>query len=218
METYTVYNAGFPGDTTLELLKRFDRDVAQRKPDLVTLLVGSNDMFYPGHILDIEIYRKNLNTLLDRIGFINAGCILFTAPRFYLPFLLENFPGTVNHPLSTDERLTLLNNVIKEVAAERDIPLVDLYKLIDPVDDTPESMVLNESNSRYRDGMHLVPEGYRIMAEQVLALHKKYFSSSRTIVCLGDSLTYGVYMPGKGTAGIEALTYPGQLAKLLNKQ
>ena len=36
--SYFVYNAGFPGDTTLELLKRFNRDVAQHQPDTVVLL------------------------------------------------------------------------------------------------------------------------------------------------------------------------------------
>ena len=37
------------------------------------------------------------------------------------------------------------------------------------------------------------------------------------LTALGDSLTYGVYMPGKGSADKEALTYPGQLARLLNQ-
>ena len=213
---YKVYNCGFPGDTTLELLKRFNRDVVSKNPDLVVLLIGSNDMFYPGHILEPAVYRKNLNTLLERIKVINAGCILMTAPGFYIPLLVENFPGTVESPLSIEERLTLLNDTIREVADERDLPLVDLYKLITPADDSAESMVLTPSNSKYRDGMHLTAAGYGIAAGKIFELHQKYFSQCRNIVCLGDSLTYGVYMPGKGGADADALTYPGQLAKLLN--
>ena len=76
-----VFNAGFPGDTTLELLKKFQRDVAVREPDLVVLLIGSNDMLYPGHMLTIGEYCKNLNTLLDRTAVIGADVILMTSAR-----------------------------------------------------------------------------------------------------------------------------------------
>ena len=93
MNDFRVYNAGWPGDTTVELLERFDRDVAARLPDLVCLLVGSNDMLYPGHMLDLATFRANLEVLLDRIAETGAKTIMFTAPRFlqccYL-FILRN--------------------------------------------------------------------------------------------------------------------------------
>ena len=213
-----VYNAGFPGDTTLELLKRFNRDVVSREPDLVVLLVGSNDMLYPGHMLEIDEYRKNLNALLDRIAAINAGCILMTAPAFLTELLLENYPGANNHPLAPEARLALLNQTICEVASERNIELVDLNKLITPVDESAESLILNIANSNRRDGMHFTVEGNRVTAQAVFALIKKYFAETRCIVCFGDSLTYGVYMKGKGSAALDAETYPGQLAGLLNNK
>jgi lysophospholipase L1-like esterase len=39
-----VVNAGINGDTTLNLLRRIDRDVARHRPDLIVLLVGMNDV------------------------------------------------------------------------------------------------------------------------------------------------------------------------------
>lgn len=216
MKRYRVYNAGFPGDTTLELLKRFDRDVASRFPDVVVLLAGSNDMFYPGHMLDLATYQKNLNVLLDRINNISAGAVLLTAPGFLKNLLIENFPETINHPLSLDERLDMLNQTIRATANERYIPLVDVNKLIDPVDDTVYSMVLNVANSGRHDGMHMTDEGYKVIAENVCKVIKENYPNARSVVCFGDSITYGVYMPGKGTAEEEAKTYPGQLCKMLN--
>ena len=216
MREYCVYNAGFPGDTTVELLKRFDRDVAQRQPDAVVLLAGSNDMFYPGHILDLATFQKNYNTLLDRIENIGAQAVVLTAPRFLKNLLIENFPETINHPLSLDERLDMLNQTIRATADGRYIPLVDVNKLIDPVDDTPDSMVLNVANSGRHDGMHMTDEGYKVMAENVCKVLKEHYPDARSVVCFGDSITYGVYMPGKGTAAEDAKTYPGQLCKLLN--
>ena len=216
MREYCVYNAGFPGDTTLELLKRFDRDVARRQPDTVVMLAGSNDMFYPGHILDFATFQKNYNTLLDRIENIGAQAVVLTAPRFLKNLLIENFPETINHPLSLDERLDMLNQAIRATADERYIPLVDANKLIDPVDDTPDSMVLNVANSGRHDGMHMTDEGYKVIAENVCKVLKENYPDARSVVCFGDSITYGVYMPGKGTAAEDAKTYPGQLCKLLN--
>jgi acyl-CoA thioesterase-1 len=39
-----VVNAGVNGDTTLNLLRRLDRDVVPPRPDMVVLLVGLNDL------------------------------------------------------------------------------------------------------------------------------------------------------------------------------
>ena len=215
MKQYRVYNAGFPGDTTLELLKRFDRDVANHFPDVVVLLIGSNDMFYPGHMLDIATYRKNLNALLGRIDNISAQAILLTAPRFLKNLLIENFPETINHQFSLDERMDMLNQTIREVAEVRYIPLVDTYSLITPVDESAFSLVLNPANSGRNDGMHMTDEGYKVIAGNVYKTLKDNYPDARTIVCFGDSITYGVYMPGKGSAEKEAKTYPGQLYKML---
>src|SRR5215212_3269927 len=39
-----VINAGINGDTTINLLRRFERDVVPYRPDLVIILVGLNDL------------------------------------------------------------------------------------------------------------------------------------------------------------------------------
>ena len=218
MNDFRVYNAGWPGDTTVELLERFDRDVAARLPDLVCLLVGSNDMLYPGHMLDLATFRANLEVLLDRIAETGAKTIMFTAPRFLQSLLIENFPDTIKHPLSTLERLERLNDTIREIAAMRGNVLVDLYKLIDPVDESANSLILNVANSGRRDGMHFTAVGCAVTAEAVYKICAKRYPQAHSIVCFGDSLTYGVYMKGKGTADPDADTYPGQLYKLLVNQ
>ena len=216
MAEFEVFNSGFPGDTTLELIKRFQMSVADLNPDLVVLLIGSNDMLYPGHMLDIDTYAQKLNTLLDRIAMTGAEALLLTAPRFITELLVENYPATVEHKYSPEERLLMLNDVIRDISRERGIEFVDLYKLIEPVDESAGSLIMNPVNSSRRDGMHFTAEGNRVVAENVCQCCLKYYPAARRIVCLGDSLTYGVYMPGKGTAEVDALTYPGILHKLLN--
>ena len=210
----TVYNAGRPGDTTVEVAARFDRDVTARKPDLVYLLIGGNDMFYPGHILMPERYRENLAQLAERV-LGEAKLVLFTIPAFYRPFLIENFPATIDHPLSTTERFERVNAVIRETAERFGVPLIALDELISPVDETAESLVMNEANSGRRDGMHLTERGLQVMAEAAFGVWRRRFAEARSIVCLGDSITYGVYMKGKGTAETDAETYPGKLHRMI---
>ena len=60
-------------------------------------------------------------------------------------------------------------------------------------------------------------EGCKVIAENVYKAVKTNYPEAKTVVCLGDSITYGVYMTGKGSADIDADTYPGQLCKMLNK-
>ena len=216
MEDYQVYNSGYPGDTTVELLARFERDVAAHNPDAVILLAGSNDMFYPGHMLPLETYRNNLEKLISKIEQIDAVCVLMTAPHFIHDLLLENFPDTLQNPIPLAERLEQLNDTIRQVAVQKCIRVVDVCKLITPVDFSAGSLVLNPLNSNKRDGMHMTAAGYKVIAENAGRLLRKYYPEAKIVVCFGDSITYGVYMPGKGTAAIDALTYPGQLCKYLN--
>ena len=71
-----VFNAGIPGDTTRELLARFQRDVAMRAPDLVILWAGVNDRLYPGHTVEPAEFRANYAELLDRIRVIGAKVLI----------------------------------------------------------------------------------------------------------------------------------------------
>ena len=47
--------------------------------------------------------------------------------------------------------------------------------------------------------------------------HRKLIETSKKILILGDSITYGASMKGAGTAAEDADTYPAKLANLLNQ-
>lgn len=61
-----VVNAGVDGDTTVNLLRRVARDVAPHQPDLVTVLVGLNDIGAAyGELVQRAYYRHVKRTPLD---------------------------------------------------------------------------------------------------------------------------------------------------------
>ena len=100
-----------------------------------------------------------------------------------------------------EERVAAANRVIASVAEETGAVLVDLHSAFLTKElSAADSYLTNPNNSEYRDGLHPNRDGYALMAALLLdAIRRKSLPCSR-IACLGDSITYGQYMTGAGTA------------------
>lgn len=68
-ETF-MYNLGISGDTTKELLKRFDAEAKAREPNLVIIAIGNNDSVYvkpkKRHMVPIKQFEANLGKLIKK--------------------------------------------------------------------------------------------------------------------------------------------------------
>ncbi len=108
-----VINTGISGDRTGGVLRDFDWRVGRFEPDVVSLMFGMNDC---GSGPDgRETFRANLHALLDRVQAARA-----------LPLL--NTPNTVYEKNSRGrEDLPAYAEIIRQVAAERGVALVDHY-------------------------------------------------------------------------------------------
>lgn len=66
---FKVYNKGISGNKVFQLAERWDVDCLSIKPDILSILIGVNDIWHKldGHYNGtIEIYRKDFIALLDR--------------------------------------------------------------------------------------------------------------------------------------------------------
>ncbi len=70
----TIVNAGISGQATDAGLARLDKDVLSKKPDLVTVSFGLNDMTR----IPLETYKKNLIEITKRCQAANAKVVLCT--------------------------------------------------------------------------------------------------------------------------------------------
>jgi len=70
-------NAGISGNTTVDLLERFERDLAIYQPHLVILTIGGNDC-NPAKNISPEMFRSNLKLLLEKIAALGAETLLQT--------------------------------------------------------------------------------------------------------------------------------------------
>jgi acyl-CoA thioesterase I len=69
----SIINAGRSGDTTAQALRRLDRDVLGRRPRVVLVLVGGNDIL---RRVPREVTFNNLNTIVTRIRQAGAAVVI----------------------------------------------------------------------------------------------------------------------------------------------
>lgn len=213
-----IINAGIGGDNTAGLLARLDRDVLAHAPELVVLLAGTNDLLNSRNAVPLEQYRENLGALVRRIHAKGIKLVLMTMPPAYPPYLLQRHPAEFYGRGGPEPRLAAGNAVIREVARENHLPVVELFDAFQQAggaSEHPASLIRNAANSGKPDGIHPTAAGYRLIGELVAeVMVRENLSSLRRIVCFGDSITRGVHLPGEGTATGE--TYPAFLAQLLD--
>ncbi len=114
-------NMGNSGDTSRDLLARWNTDVTALDPDWVVLCIGFNDVWrqfdspcQPDHAVTVEEYRKNLNAIKDKT---QAKMIWMT------PYYLEP-----NESDPMRRRMDEYGAVMKEEAAKRNILCIDLQQ------------------------------------------------------------------------------------------
>ncbi|WP_339735367.1 SGNH/GDSL hydrolase family protein [uncultured Gimesia sp.] len=189
-----VINAGVGGNRSSQLLKRLDRDVLAHKPSVVVLMVGTNDRLNSGGFIDIKAYRKNVNTLIDKIQTSGVKVLLMTPPPCIPELLFSRHNPRKYKDQSPVERMQEVRSVLLEISQKRKIPLIDFHNyLIDHnIADTKKTSVLrNRANSGIKDGVHLTPAGYQLLAKLVAEKLTAEKLETTKIVCFGDSLTQG---------------------------
>ncbi len=114
-----LVNMGISGNTSRDLLARWDTDVLVLNPDWVVLCIGFNDVWrqfdcpaQPECAVTPEEYRRNLSSMADKT----------TAKMIWLtPYYLEPNPNDLMR-----KRMDEYGAICKEEAQKRGIPCIDL--------------------------------------------------------------------------------------------
>lgn len=215
---FKVLNKGIGGNNSNDLLRRLNADVLQEKPDLVIMMVGSNDMVNSKKLIDYPLFKDNYQQLIDQIKSTGAKIVLMSPPPVDTGYIYKRHDRKAyKEPLNY--KLDSLNKLVKEIARTNDIHFVDLYSLFKSKGSPNReisSLILNQNNFGKDDGIHPTKQGYQLIAETVYSYLKKnrLLKKGNKLICFGDSITYGAYMSGEGTASGD--TYPAFLSRLIN--
>ncbi|MBQ9414856.1 MAG: hypothetical protein IJU16_07010, partial [Clostridia bacterium] len=158
-----LFNGAKGGITSKQALDRFDKFVANREPDFVTLSFGMNDMIMEAKNkprVNLDDYKDNLQTLCEKIKELGATPILLTVS--YLDkdvFWSVQAQKKANYedvgtPL---DWLDQYNAKVRELAEEQGYDMVDIRAACD---DYKTSEFLKS------DGIHLAAKGNEVYDEE----------------------------------------------------
>lgn len=157
-----VIGAGISGNKVPDLQKRLDRDVLQKKPTLVVIYIGINDVWHgerdPKRGTLPERFEEGLKDVIGRIHKADARVLLCT------PSVIgEKADGS--NPL--DRKLDQYSEISRKVAKETKVPLCDLRqaflaRLKTDNDAGKDRGILTS------DRVHLNDAGNRLVAETIL--------------------------------------------------
>ncbi len=213
----TITNAGYNGNNIIDLLARVDKDALSKKPQLVVLMVGTNDMLNQRNMLTVQEYKKNYQKLITVIK-KDAELVLMTIPPINTEYLLQRVDPKIYAPAGPQARVDSANEVIRDLAVKNKCHLIDLNKILiacgGSTNDTA-SLFQNVLNFNINDGVHPTVNGYRVIGTAVYQAIVNTQPGVTNIVCFGDSITFGYKMHGEGT--ITGDCYPAVLSRMFNQ-
>jgi acyl-CoA thioesterase-1 len=202
-----VINDGFPGENTSELDARLDGELRQFKPDYVVLFAGGNDALNEKKFLPASETRAHLRSMTDRIKRHGAQVIMVTVHDPDLIRLMIRHKPEAYGDIPPLQRLALVNEQVRRVAQVEHAQLVPFANLLQKAGGANAALST--------DGVHLTAKGYGLLATAVRTQLPKNLPDSATILCFGDSLTYGIGVRPASSSQETAETYPAQLRLLL---
>ncbi|MFK7766971.1 MAG: Dabb family protein [Mariniblastus sp.] len=155
-----IIGAGISGHKVPDLQKRLDRDVLSKKPTLVFIYIGINDVWHSqsGRGTSKEDFESGLRDIIKQIKDVGSKVILCT------PSVIgEKTDGS--NPL--DSMLEEYSAISRQVAEETDSQMLDLRKkfIARLKTENPE----NRGKGIFTgDGVHLNPAGNKFVASQML--------------------------------------------------
>lgn len=213
-----VINAGVAGNTSSDLLARIERDVLNHKPDLVIVMVGTNDMLNSGKMNSYEKFASNLSEIVIQLKQIYSKVLLLSPPPADSAYLFERHDRKLFHD-TPNVKLDSARQIVSRIAGEKQVYFIDIFQKFQDLNlpkHNEDMYIMNPANSGFRDGIHLTPLGYLLIAENVYNFLKKnnLLEKGDKIICFGDSITKGSKVKGAGTA--EGETYPAFLSNFIS--
>ncbi len=155
-----LVNRGIGGDHSEFLIRRFDADCVQLKPEYAVIMIGINDIFrtHPDWRRPTETEEEVLSKFMNNIH----GMVQKCKENGIIPVLCSVLPSKVEAPYNCEVRWKLTSQMNEFLKSLGEI-YVDYHSALayNGVSMSPEITP---------DGVHVNAKGYKIMAETL----KKY--------------------------------------------
>lgn len=155
---FQLIGAGVGGNKVYDLYLRMEDDVLNKKPDLVFIYVGINDVWHKLGArtgTDYDKYLKFYQALINKIQANGSKVVLCT------PTVIGEKKNNVNE---VDEDLNKYAAGVRDLAVKNNLPLCDLRKAF--VDyENANNVEDKEKGILTVDKVHLTPIGNKLVAD-----------------------------------------------------
>lgn len=218
-DVISLENAGISGNTSGDLFARLASDVMNKKPDLVILMVGTNDMVNSRAMLSYREYGDNLRLITKKLKDSNIDVVLVSPPPVDTTYLFKRHEKDTFSEMP-NQKLKKASQISSEIARENGVYFVDLFGefiAMNLPQHNEDPYIQNPKNSGLKDGVHMTDKGYKLIAETIFKAltENELLHEGMKIICFGDSLTYGVRVEGAGTSAGQ--TYPAYLLSMIEE-
>jgi len=157
-----VIGAGISGNKVPDLQQRLDRDVLKKKPTLVVIYIGINDVWHgendPKNGTSKDRFEDGLKDIVGKIKSVGARVLLCT------PSVIGEKQAGQN---KLDDQLDAYSEITRKVSRDMKVPLCDLRK------EFLEYLKKNNSDNKDAgvltgDRVHLNDAGNRFVADIIL--------------------------------------------------
>ena len=157
-------NAGINGDIVTLATQRLEKDVLNRKPDLVTVMFGGNEAgFYRPETngfaatprVSRDAFKTALETVVDRLQAAKITVVLMTCPP-----MTDKYWGADLEPYQQNGINFLVKDyaqTMRDVAAEKQVELVDVYDAFQQDDRQADLLPRRPAPGRPRPSPHCRP-------------------------------------------------------------
>ncbi|MDW7691169.1 GDSL-type esterase/lipase family protein [Flammeovirgaceae bacterium SG7u.111] len=213
-----VINAGIGGNNTSDLLGRLEKDVLEKKPDLVILMVGTNDLLNSRKMISHLKYEKQLGEITSRLKKEGIEVLMMSSLPVDSAYLYKRHDRLL-YKESPNEIMEKASWIVSKVADENEALFLNLFEKFRALNlprHNEDLFIRNPKNSGATDGVHPTALGYRFIAENIFQFLKEegLLQGQKKIICFGDSITNGVGNKGGGTTNGE--NYPSFLSKRIS--
>jgi lysophospholipase L1-like esterase len=159
-----VEDVGVAGNTSMDMVNRFRRDVIAHKPDLVTIKAGFNDMTrrFNGHKngdgpdgADPKEYGQNVETMVKMAKAAGIRVLIMT------PTIYEDSPDSIRN-----QKLAEYSRAVRGVAAQNEVLLADQNKALLQAWDVQRQSA--QPQPLTTDHVHLTDRGDAVVARTTL--------------------------------------------------
>lgn len=208
LSAQTVVNSGVPGENSADVLKRTPSVLLANMPAVAVVFVGMNDAANDKKFLSAEQTSANVLEMVKDIEAAGAVPVLVTVHYPDEVQLMARHDVKVYGDKLPAARVDTVNRALETIAREQHVALAGFHDAL--------RLAGGANAVLSTDGVHMTAAGYALLAKTVFAALP---GSARngTVVCLGDSLTYGIGVRENGASEGQE-TYPAQLRNLLQPE